>query len=127
MAASARPSLFREVPAGFGHLIRGFAYWKRRPGLMLLGLLPAAIVAIVLGGLLLLLTFNLGRIAEWATPFADGWDANWAMLLRIAFAVALFAIVAICSAFAFTALSLIAGEPVYQKIWHEVEKEFGPV
>jgi CysZ protein len=127
MAASTRPSFFREFAAGFGHLIRGFSYWKRRPLLMLLGLLPAAIVAIVLGALLLLLGLNLERISAAITPFADQWDAIWIYLLRITISVALFAAAAILSAFAFTALSLIAGEPVYAKIWHEVEHEFGPV
>jgi CysZ protein len=119
--------LLREFAAGFGHLFQGFTYWKRRPGLMSLGLLPAAIVALVLGGLLILLAANLERIVEWATPFAQNWDITWVVILRVTLAVALFAVATICSAFAFTALSLIAGEPVYQKIWHEVEKEFGPV
>jgi CysZ protein len=127
MAVRTRPSFFREFAAGFGHLIRGFTYWKRRPGLMALGLLPAAIVGFFLLGLLTLLGFNLAGISEWATPFADKWDAVWIYLLRVTFSVALFVGAVILSAFAFTAITLIAGEPAYQKIWHEVESEFGPV
>ena len=81
MPPRTRRSPIREFAAGFGHFFAGFAYWKRRPLLMLLGLLPAAIVGIVLAGLLILLGLNLGRISEWATPFADNWEAIWVVAL----------------------------------------------
>ena len=38
----------REFVRGMALLGRGFGYWRRRPGLMALGLIPAAIAGILL-------------------------------------------------------------------------------
>ena len=40
--------IIREFFAGFAVLARGFGLWRRRPWLMLLGLLPVVIVAAIL-------------------------------------------------------------------------------
>ena len=51
----------RDFARGVGMLGRGFGYWRRRPGLMALGLLPAAIVgALFVSGLVALGTFLPG-------------------------------------------------------------------
>src|SRR5690606_3975555 len=46
---------FAEFARGFGSIRHGFAFWRVRPGLMALGLLPAVIVAVVLAALLVVL------------------------------------------------------------------------
>ena len=115
----------RELTRGLGDLAGGFGLWRRRPGLMALGLVPAAIVgALLLAGLVTLALF-LPAIAEALTPFADGWPAVWLTVVRFAAGTAVFAAALVVVAVTFTALTLIVGEPFYDRIWRAVEAEAG--
>ena len=115
----------REFVRGLTMLGRGFAYWNRRPGLMALGIVPAAIVgALFLGGLVALGTFLPG-IAEAITPFADRWPGVWATVIRVTIGTALFGAALVLVAVSFTALTLFIGEPFYNRIWKAVEKDLG--
>lgn len=106
-------------------LVRGFGWWRRRPGLMLLGLVPAVIVGIVLIAALVALALNLERIADAATPFADSWPSVGATALRLAIGTALLGGCLVVSAITFTALTLLVGEPFYERIWRAVERDLG--
>lgn len=115
----------REFVRGVGLLGRGFAYWRRRPGLMALGLVPAAIVALLfLGGLIALGTY-LPTITEAMTPFADSWPGVWASVFRLAVGTALLGASLVLVAVTFTALTLLVGEPFYDRIWKAVEADLG--
>ncbi|WP_203581337.1 EI24 domain-containing protein [Microbacterium hibisci] len=115
----------REFVRGAGLLLQGFAYWRRRPGLMALGLVPAAIVGVLfLAGLIALGTF-LPAITEAMTPFADGWPGVWATVFRVAVGTALVGAALVLVAVSFTALTLVVGEPFYERIWRAVEADMG--
>ena len=62
-----------EFVYGIRTLLRGFGTWRRRPGLMALGLVPGLIAALVLLAGLVPLALSLGPISDAVTPFADGW------------------------------------------------------
>lgn len=115
----------REFARGAGLLGRGFAYWKRRPGLMALGLVPAAIVAALLLSGLVALGFLLPGITEAVTPFADGWPGLWATVIRVAIGTAVLGAALVLVAVSFTALTLLVGEPFYDRIWTAVESDLG--
>ena len=66
----------REFLTGVRMLGRGLALWRRIPGTMALGLVPAAIVGIVLFAGLIALSLQLPSLAELVTPFADGWGSG---------------------------------------------------
>jgi CysZ protein len=117
--------VIREFFAGFGVLARGFGLWRRRPGLMLLGLLPALIVAVVFVTAVIVVGINLEGIARAITPFADGWDPRLAELFRAVLALAVLIGLVTLGAFGFTAITLLAGEPVYERIWRAIELEHG--
>ncbi|MFV0319841.1 MAG: EI24 domain-containing protein [Microbacterium sp.] len=115
----------REFFGGVATLGRGFAYWRSRTGLMLLGLLPAVIVgALFLAGLVALAVF-LPQLTAALTPFADDWPAVWAAGIRIALGSALVAGALVLFAVSFTALTLAVGEPFYDRIWRAVEADRG--
>src|SRR5690606_4895301 len=59
------------------------------------------------------------------TPFADGWPGLWATVLRIAIGSALVGAALVLVAVSFTALTLIVGEPFYDRIWRAVEADAG--
>lgn len=113
----------RDFVGGMLLLGRGFGYWRRRPGLMALGLLPAAIVgALFLSGLIALGVF-LPSITEAMTPFADGWPGLWATIIRVTVGTALFGAAIVLIAVTFTAVTLVVGEPFYDRIWRAVERD----
>ena len=110
---------------GAAYLLRGFGMWRRRPGLMLLGMVPAAIVFAVLGGLVVVLLLNLGDLTGWLTPFADGWGDAARALLRTGVAVVLVVATLALAAMSFTGLTLMVGDPFYERIWRETEAMLG--
>ena len=106
-------------------LVHGFGLWRTRPRLMLLGLVPAAIVGIVLLAGLVALVTGLPTLTDAMTPFADGWPSLWATVFRIAVGTALVGASLVVTAITFTALTLLVGEPFYERIWRAVEQEGG--
>jgi CysZ protein len=116
---------FHEFARGFVSLRHGFAFWRVRPGLMLLGLVPAIIVAAAFAVLLVVLALHLETITDWLTPFAADWW-EWARVaIRITIGIATIAGALVLVGFAFTAVTLLVGEPVYERIWRGVEEHAG--
>lgn len=111
--------------SGVGMLLRGFGFWARRPGAMFLGLVPAAIVFIVVLGALVALGFSMPGLTDWLTPFADEWDDPWPTLVRSAIGAIIFAAAVVLAAVTFTAVTLAVGDPFYERIWRAVEVELG--
>lgn len=99
--------------------------WRRRPGLMLLGMLPALIVFVVLFALWLLLLWKVNEIVEWGTPFADDWGTTARHVLRVGLMLALLAAAVFLAAVMFVGLTLAVGDPFYEKIWKETELMLG--
>ena len=117
--------MIREFVAGIRDLGRGVGYWRRRPGLMALGLVPAFITLVLLTAALVPFFLSLGSLTTWATPFADGWDPFWATTLRSALGVIAGVAVVVLASVMFTALTLVIGDPFYQRIWRAVETDLG--
>jgi CysZ protein len=92
---------------------------------MALGLIPAAIVAALFSAGLIALGVSLPGITEAVTPFADGWPPVWATVIRVAIGTAMLGAALALVAVSFTALTLLIGEPFYERIWRAVEAELG--
>lgn len=114
-----------EFFTGIRFLGRGFGYWKRRPALMALGLVPGLIALALLAAVIIPLLLNLGAITAWATPFADGWNPFWRDALRTALSVVAAIAVLVLASVTFTALTLLIGDPFYQRIWRAIETDLG--
>jgi CysZ protein len=123
MRRTAHP--LRELAAGFGLLARGFGFWRSRPRVMALGLIPAAIAFVLLAAALIALGVQLPWLVDWATPFADRWDGFWQDLLRVTLGVVVLAGAGLLAVVTFTALTLVIGDPFYERIWRAVERELG--
>lgn len=119
------PNPISEFFIGVATLLRGFGFWRRLPGAMALGLIPAAIVFAILVVLIVLLAVNLDPLTIWLTGFADAWDEGWRNLLRIGFGLALIVGLIVLYAFSFTALTLLVGGWFYERIWKAVEADLG--
>ncbi|WP_309128370.1 EI24 domain-containing protein [Microbacterium sp.] len=117
--------MISEFLTGIRFLGRGFGYWRRRPGLMTLGLLPGLIALVLLAAAIIPLLLSLGTITTWITPFADGWEPFWATALRSALGVVIAIGALVLASVLFTALTLLIGDPFYQRIWRSVENDLG--
>ncbi|GAA3864977.1 hypothetical protein GCM10022381_05970 [Leifsonia kafniensis] len=112
---------------GVGQLMHGFGFWRRRPGAMMLGLVPAAIVFAFMLAALITLGFSLPLIVDWLTPFDESWPAPWPAIVSAATGTVLFAAAIVLAAVTFTALTLAVGDPFYERIWRAVELDQGGV
>ncbi|WP_395639865.1 EI24 domain-containing protein [Pseudolysinimonas sp.] len=119
------PNFITEFFAGVATLGRGFSYWRRRPGTMALGLIPAGIVFAGLVVLIVVLVSNIDPLTIFLTGFAEEWDPGWRTLLRAGFGLALVVGLVVLYAFAFTALTLLVGDWFYARIWRIVEADLG--
>ncbi|MDO9395776.1 MAG: EI24 domain-containing protein [Herbiconiux sp.] len=117
--------MIRDFLSGLRLLGRGFGFWLTHPKLMLLGALPALIVALVYGVGLVVLAVNSPALADAITPFADEWDEPWRSAVRVSAALALVAVGGLLVVFTYTALTLAVGDPFYERIWRASEEELG--
>lgn len=122
---AAPAGVLRQLGTGAGFLGRGFGLWATFPKLMLLGALPALIVGAVYFAGLVVLAVNLGSITDAATPFADGWGEPWRTGTRIAAGVALVTLGILFVTYTYTAVTLLVGDPFYERIWRAVETRLG--
>lgn len=111
---------------GPASLAQGFALWRHRPGLMLLGALPALIVLVLLvSGFVALLSFS-DTLADWMTPFLDGAGEGVRDTLRLALRLGLVVGYGLASWLTFVALTLMVGDPFYARIHAQTELILGP-
>ena len=115
----------RAAHSGPAHLARGFALWRRRPGLMLLGLVPALLVLLVLVAAFVGLLLVVGDLAGWVTPFLDDASATVRQVVRLTVALAVLAGFVVLAAATFVALTLLVGDPFYERIWRATETMLG--
>ncbi len=61
------------------------------------------------------------------TPFADGWEEGLQELVRLAVAAAVIGSFVLIGMLTFTAITLVIGDPFYEKISEAVEHRYGGV
>lgn len=117
--------IFSELLAGAALVPRGFAFWRRRPGVMALGMVPAIIAGALVVAVLIGLGLNVEALAQAITPFADGWAERDRGVLRTLLALVIVAGAIIGTVYTFTTLTLLIGDPFYERIWRAAENELG--
>ena len=119
------PGLVRGVLSGVHYLGRGFGMWATSPRLMFLGAIPALLVGIVYLVGIVFLVINLNALVIWATPFANEWADPLILSTRVAAALVFVIVAALIVVYTFTAVTLVVGDPFYERIWREVENRLG--
>ncbi|MFD8529700.1 EI24 domain-containing protein [Streptosporangium canum] len=118
---------FRSFTDGIGFFLQGVRWVARNPRWWLFGLIPALIVFVLYAVALYFLGTNLGGLAEWATPFASGWGEAARKTLRALVGLLILGTGLVLSVVTFTAVTLIVGEPFYEKLSEKVEESYGEV
>ncbi|MCU1440423.1 MAG: hypothetical protein JWP85_1420 [Rhodoglobus sp.] len=122
-----KPGTLREFFTGVGLLGQGLRVWVTAPRLMLLGVIPALIVGAVFLVGIIALGINLEGVATAVTPFATGWGEPFRTGIRVIAGLAFLAVAVLIVIYTFTTVTLIVGDPFYEKIWRHVESRFGTV
>jgi CysZ protein len=107
------------------YLLRGLGWTARNPGFWLLGLVPALITLVLYVAALTTLGVYADDIAAWTTPFADGWPEGLRNATRLAAGLAIFGAGVFLSLITFTAVTLLIGDPFYERIAVAVEESQG--
>jgi CysZ protein len=115
----------RDLAAGMRYLGRGQRWVSGHGRWFGFGLLPALLTLVLYGAALTALAFFADDIAASATPFADDWDELWRDSLRGLFAVLLWLGALLLSVLTFTAVTLVVGDPFYEKLSEQVEESEG--
>ncbi|WP_019629874.1 EI24 domain-containing protein [Actinomadura atramentaria] len=123
--APPKPSAVKDLFNGAGYFLRGLGWIARRPGQWLFGLIPAVIVLAFYVAGLVLLARNIGALARGVTPFADDWSEGARETVHIIAGITIFGAVVFVALVLFTALTLLVGDPFYEKISERVEESRG--
>lgn len=120
-------SVFRDFASGAGLLGRGLGLVLSRPRLLLIGLIPALISGILYTFALVMLIRFLPDLAALVTWFADDW-AEWLRgTMRVLGGITVLGSGVLVAILTFTAVTLLIGDPFYERISELVEDRFGGV
>ncbi len=120
-------NVVRQFLTGAGLLGRGLGIVLRSPKLLGLGLVPALISGLVYATALFFLIDFLPQLADGVTWFADGWSEFWGDLIQVFAGLALLGVAVLLGVLTFTAVTLLIGDPFYERISELVEDRFGGV
>ncbi|MFI5926021.1 EI24 domain-containing protein [Micromonospora sp. NPDC051543] len=106
-------------------LLRGLGLYVRSPKLMLLGIVPALISGVLFVAAYATLVYFVDDLAALVTPFADDWSSTGRSLVRVIAGLAFLGIGGLLAVISFTAVTLVIGDPFYEKISEKVEERLG--
>lgn len=101
--------------------------YARSPGLVLLGIVPALISGALFVAAYVTLAYFVSDLAELVTPFADGWSSGPRGGVRLLAAIAFLGLGGLVGVLTFTAVTLVIGDPFYERISERVEDRFDGV
>ena len=99
----------------------------RTPRLLGLGLVPALIAGVFYAAAVVTLIAFLPELSHSVTWFADDWATAWRDLMRVLAGVALLGASVTLGVLTFTAITLLIGDPFYERISERVEARYGGV
>ncbi|HEX7744505.1 MAG TPA: EI24 domain-containing protein [Micromonosporaceae bacterium] len=111
--------------SGIGLLLRGLHLYARSPRLVLLGILPALVSAVLFVAAFAVLAWFVTDLADLVTPFADDWPERARQAIRAVVELALLGLGGLLAVVTFTAVTLVVGDPFYEKISESVEDRYG--
>ncbi|GAA2696920.1 EI24 domain-containing protein [Actinoplanes palleronii] len=120
-------SAVRQFATGAGLLGRGLGLVLRSPRLLGLGLLPALLAGVLYTIGLVVLIRYLPELSAKVTWFADGWTGFWRDFVEVLAGAGLLGLTLLLGILTFTAVTLLIGDPFYEKISELVEDRFGGV
>ncbi|MFD5767653.1 EI24 domain-containing protein [Streptomyces sp. NPDC127049] len=115
----------RDFGVGFGYLVQGQKWVAQHGRQFGFGLLPGLLALVLYVGALVGLGFGADDLVAWATPFADDWSSPWLGLFRNALTALVFVFGLFLAVVTFTAVTLLIGQPFYEKLSEDVDRSQG--
>ncbi|MEU2655818.1 EI24 domain-containing protein [Streptomyces sp. NPDC007325] len=115
----------RDFGVGFGYLVQGQKWVAQHGRQFGFGLLPGLVTLVLYVGLMIGLALNAVDLVAWATPFADDWSTLWREIFRDAMTGLLVVFAAFLAVVTFTAVTLLIGQPFYEKLSEDVDRSQG--
>ena len=115
----------RDVVTGVGYLARGLGWTARHPRQWLFALIPAVIALVLYAAALALLIAYADDFAAAVTPFADRWSDGPRKAVRVIAGLGIVGAGALFAVITFTALTLLIGQPFYERLAVRVEESAG--
>lgn len=117
----------RDLAAGVRYLGRGQSWVLGHGRWFLFGLLPALVTLVLYAAALGTLGFFTPDLVGWGGSLAEswGWSPGWETTFGVAFVALLWAGVLTLAVISFAAVTLLVGDPFYEKLSEEVEKSEG--
>lgn len=125
--AVAAGGVVRQFLSGAGLLGRGLSLVLRSPRLLGLGIIPALIAGVLYGAAIVALIAFIRDLAAAVTWFADDWSTGLRDTARVLAGAGLIGFAGLLGVLTFTAVTLLIGDPFYEKISELVEDRFGGV
>ncbi|GIG54562.1 EI24 domain-containing protein [Demequina activiva] len=120
-----RGGALREALLGASLAWQGMRTWGTSPRLMLIGLIPGVVSAVLLGSGALVLVSQIARIGDAiavATVGEDGWLHDAVQVVGM---LAVLGAAAVIGVYTFTALTLLIGQPFFERLAREVDRGAG--
>jgi CysZ protein len=124
---STKPGFLTGFGMGIRLLARGFRLWVTSPRLMLIGAIPGLVTLVIIVTAAVVLALNLENIATFLTPFADQWDEVYRTGVRLLLMAALAGAGLLIFVYSYTAITLLIGQPFFERISERVELTVGGV
>ncbi|MGN9910874.1 EI24 domain-containing protein [Phytohabitans sp. LJ34] len=121
------PGVVGEFFAGVGLLGRGIGMYTRNPRLVILGIIPALISGLLFIAAFVTLIYFVSDLAELFTWFADDWSEGLRDAVQFLAAIGILGLGGLIGVLTFTAVTLLIGDPFYEKISEKIEARFGGV
>jgi CysZ protein len=99
----------------------------RRPGLLLLGLIPAVISSLLLVAALVAVIGFIGPETRAVTWFARDWSGEARGVVEVLAGIAIIGVAGMVAIVGYTGLTLAIGDPFYERISQRVEADLGGV
>jgi CysZ protein len=112
-----------DLGVGFSYLVQGQRWVARHGKQFGFGLIPGLITLVLYAAALTALALWGTDFVAWATPFADDWSSPWPGLFRGFLTAVLFALALLLAVVTFTAVTLLIGQPFYEKLSEEVDRD----
>ncbi|MFC9473142.1 EI24 domain-containing protein [Nocardia sp. NPDC056952] len=111
-----------ELGTGFGYLWSGQRWVASHGRWFGFGLLPGLVTLVLYIAVFTGAAFGVGDFTAWMSPFADDWNSPWRGLFRGLLVVVLFGFGALVAVVAFTAITLVIGQPFYERLSEQVDR-----
>jgi CysZ protein len=121
------PGVVGEFFAGVGLLGRGIGMYTRSPRLVIFGLIPALVSGLLFVAAYVTLIYFVSDLAELLTWFADDWSEGLRDAVQFLAAIGILGLGGLIGILTFTAVTLLIGDPFYEKISERIEERFGGV